>query len=79
MTAVSYSVDDGIAVLDFGNPPVNALSLELRSGLAASAALDVFVVFRRRTRVELSPPADDGISHRDRGLEDRDLVDVRQH
>jgi 3-hydroxyacyl-CoA dehydrogenase len=36
MTAVSYSVDDGIAVLDFANPPVNALSLELRSGLAAA-------------------------------------------
>jgi 3-hydroxyacyl-CoA dehydrogenase len=35
MTAVGYTVDDGIAVLDFGNPPVNALSLALRRELAA--------------------------------------------
>ena len=36
MTAVSYTVDAGIAVLDFGNPPVNALSHALRRELAAN-------------------------------------------
>ena len=36
MTAVGYTVDAGIAVLDFGNPPVNALSHALRRELAAN-------------------------------------------
>jgi 3-hydroxyacyl-CoA dehydrogenase len=35
MTAVGYTVDNGIAVLDFGHPPVNALSHTLRRELAA--------------------------------------------
>ena len=35
MTAVGYTVDAGIAVLDFGNPPVNALGHALRRELAA--------------------------------------------
>jgi 3-hydroxyacyl-CoA dehydrogenase len=35
MTAVRYTVENGIAVLDFGNPPVNALSHALRRELAA--------------------------------------------
>jgi 3-hydroxyacyl-CoA dehydrogenase len=36
MTAVGYTVDAGIAVLEFGNPPVNALSHALRRELAAT-------------------------------------------
>ena len=36
MTAVNYSVERGIAVLEFGNPPVNALSHGLRSDLVAA-------------------------------------------
>ena len=35
MSAVNYSVDDGVAVLEIANPPVNALSLAVREGLMA--------------------------------------------
>ena len=35
MSAVNYTVEDGVALLEIANPPVNALSLAVREGLMA--------------------------------------------
>ena len=54
MTAVRYTVEDGIAVLDFGNPPVNALSHALRRELAAMRRLRSWQMRRRLPRCGVS-------------------------
>ena len=47
MSAVNYTVEDGVALLEIANPPVNALSLAVREGLMAGlerACADAAVV-----------------------------------